>query len=157
LEVNEQELKETLHSFQKDKSPGLDGWSIEFYIGFYELPGADLLHIVEETKWNGMMHAPFNTSFLSLIPKKDEPLSFDEFRLISLCNNIYKIVPKLISMHLKPILSEAISKENFGFLNGCHIHEAIRVAQEGLHNLRTSRSKGGILKIDLSKSFDHVS
>jgi hypothetical protein len=112
LEVNEQELKETLHSFQKDKSLGPDGWPIEFYIGFYELLGVDLLQVVEETRWNGMMHAPFNTTFLALIPKKDEPLSFDEFRPISLCNCIYKIVEKLISRHLKPILSEAISKEN---------------------------------------------
>jgi hypothetical protein len=30
-EVTEAELKDTLQSFQKDKSPGPDGWSIEFY------------------------------------------------------------------------------------------------------------------------------
>jgi hypothetical protein len=104
-----------------------------------------------------MMHPPFNSTFLALIPKKDEPLSFEDFRSISLCNCIYKIVAKLISRHLKPILSEAISKEQFGFLNGHQIHEAIGVAQEGLHSLRTMRSKGVVLKIDLSKSFDRVS
>jgi hypothetical protein len=41
-------------------------------------------------------------------------------------------------------------------LNGHQIHEAIGVAQEGLHNLKSSREKGAILKIDLSKEFDHV-
>jgi len=83
---------------------------IEFYLGFYELFGADLLQVVEETRNNGLIHPPFNTTFLDLIPKKNEPSSFDDFRPISLCNCIYKIIAKIISVHLKPILSEVISK-----------------------------------------------
>jgi hypothetical protein len=114
MEVNEHELKETLHSFQKDKSPGPDGWPIEFYIGFYDLLGVDLLHVVEESRRNGKMHAPFNSTFLALIPKKDEPLSFEEFRPISLCNCIYKIVAKIIARRLKPILSTLYQKNNLG-------------------------------------------
>ena len=34
-EVTMEELKEILCSFQKDKSPGLDGWPIEFYVGAF--------------------------------------------------------------------------------------------------------------------------
>lgn len=30
-EVSMEELKTTLHSFQKDKSPKRDGWTIEFF------------------------------------------------------------------------------------------------------------------------------
>jgi hypothetical protein len=79
MEVNKAELKETLSNFQKDKSPGPDGWSIEFYLGFYELIGVDLLQVVEESRRNGTMHLPFNTTFLDLIPKKDEPISLRTF------------------------------------------------------------------------------
>jgi hypothetical protein len=42
-EVTEEELKEVLHNFQKDKIPGPDGWTIEFFIGLYELIGSDIL------------------------------------------------------------------------------------------------------------------
>jgi hypothetical protein len=35
--VTEEELKEVLHSFQKDDILGLHGWIIEFLLGFYEL------------------------------------------------------------------------------------------------------------------------
>jgi len=103
------------------------------------------------------MHLPFNRTFLALIPKKDEPISFKDFRLITLCNCIYKFVAKIISRCLKPVLSEVISKKQFGFLNGRQIHEAIGVEREGLHSLRSLQSKGVVLKIDLSKAFDHVS
>jgi hypothetical protein len=37
-------------------------------------------------------------------------------------------VEKIIARRLKPIISEAISKEQFGFMEGRNIHEAILVA-----------------------------
>jgi len=84
----------------------------------------------------------------------DDPRSFDDFRPISLCNCIYKIIAKIITRRLKPLLLEAISKEQFGFLEGHQIHEAIGVSQEGLHSPKTAIKKGTILKIDLSKAYD---
>jgi hypothetical protein len=110
-EVTEAELKETLHIFQKDKSPGPDGWTIEFYRGFFDLIRENLLKVVEESRTNGIIHSPFNSTFITLIPKLNDPQSFDDFRPISLCNCIYKIIAKIIARRLKPILSEAISKE----------------------------------------------
>lgn len=55
------------------------------------------------------------------------------------------------------IISERISSEQFGFLEGKKIHEAIGVTQEGLHSIKTRKMKGVMLKIDLSKSYDRVS
>ena len=46
-EVSEEELKATLHNFQKDKSPGIDRWTIEFFLATYDTIGPDLLHLVE--------------------------------------------------------------------------------------------------------------
>lgn len=45
--VTYEELEGTLKWFKKDKSPDLDSWTIEFYLGFYELIGLDLLKVVE--------------------------------------------------------------------------------------------------------------
>jgi hypothetical protein len=100
---------------------------------------------------------PLKFNLHCLIPKSDNPLSLDEFRPISLCNCIYKVVAKVIARRLKDLLSEKVSKEQFGFLEGRKIHEAIGVAQEGLHSIKTKKAKGVILKIDLSKAYDRVS
>jgi len=70
-EVSEDELKVVLHSFQKSKSLGPDGWNIEFFLEFYNLLGKDLLSVVEETHREGHMHALFNSTFITLISKAD--------------------------------------------------------------------------------------
>ena len=71
-EVSMEELKEVIHSFQHDKSPGPDGWTIEFYSGFFKLIGEDLLEVVEESRRTGVIHAPINATFIALIPKVDK-------------------------------------------------------------------------------------
>jgi hypothetical protein len=102
------------------------------------------------------IHEPLNSTFISLIPKTDNPSSFDDFRPISLCNCLYKIISKVINKRLKYILSRNISSEQFGFLAGRWIHEAIGVSQEGLHNMKSRKLKVVVVKIDLSKSYDRL-
>ena len=92
-----------------------------------------------------------------MIPKVDNPKTLHDFRPISLCNYIYKVISKVIARRLKDVLSKHISGEQFRVLKGRQIHEAIGVAQEGLHSMKTCNLKGAILKIDLSKAYDKVS
>jgi hypothetical protein len=59
-----------------------------------------------------------NSTFIVVILKLDCPSTFDDFQPIALCNNIYKIIAKIIAIRIKPILSNIISPEKFGFLKG---------------------------------------
>ena len=156
-EVMMEELKSTLHSFQKDKSPRPDGWTIEFYLGLFDILREDLLNVVEESRRTGRIHATINATFIALIPKVENPVTFDDFRSLSLCNCLYKIISKVISKRLKAVLSENISKEWFSFLQGRQIHQAIGVVQESLHSFKTKNLSGAVLKLDLFKAYDRVS
>jgi hypothetical protein len=100
-EVTEKELLEVLHSFQKDKSPGPDGLTIEFFLGCYEIVGPDLLKMIEDTRTSSRIPQSLNSTFLALIPKMDNPETLDDFRPISLCNCAYKIVSKVIARKIK--------------------------------------------------------
>jgi exonuclease III len=48
--VTMEELKVVLFHFKKDKSPGPDGWTTEFFTFFFDLVGEDLLEMVEESR-----------------------------------------------------------------------------------------------------------
>ena len=115
-EISEEELKETLNSFQKHKSPGPYEWTMEFFPEACDTIGHDLLQLVEETRVNGVLHPPLNSTFLALIPKKDNLESLEDFSPISLCNITYKVVAKIIAQIFKKVLSKIISLEQFGFL-----------------------------------------
>ena len=152
-----EELEATLKWFKKDKSPGLDGWTIEFYLAFFDLLGQDFLRVVEESRSSGCLYHAINSTFIALIPKTDSPTSFDDYRPISLCNCLYKIISKIIANRLRPILSKHIAPQQFSFLEDRQIHEAIGSAQEALHSIWSKHLKSILLKIDLSKAFDRVS
>jgi hypothetical protein len=55
------------------------------------------------------------------------------------------------------LLSKSISNEQFGFLLGKQIHEAIGVVQEGLHTIKTKKLSSMVIKLDLSKAYDRES
>jgi hypothetical protein len=134
----------------------LDGFPIKFYKGCFEIIREDLLILIEYSRRTGQIHAPFNATFIDLIPKVDNPKIFDQFRPISLCNSVYKIISKIISHRIKDILSENISEEKFRFLQGRQIHQEIDIAQEGLHSIHTQKKRAITYKVDLSKAFDRV-
>lgn len=98
--------------------------------------------MVEESHNEGYINPPLNATFIALIPKKDCSGKFEDFRPISLCNCIYNILSKIIAKRLNDFLSAHISKEHFGFLEGRQIHEAIGVAQEGLHSIKLKHMQG---------------
>eukprot|EP00253_Pinus_taeda_P034418 PITA_34418 len=155
--VSPEELEITIKWFKKDRSPGPDGWKIEFYIAFYDLISNDLLRVIEECRVTGTMYNAINSTFIALIPKSDSPSSFDDYRPISLCNVLYNIISKIIANRIRPILSRHIAPHQFAFLEHRQIHEAVGAAQEALHSIWTKHLKEIILKIDLAKAFDRVS
>lgn len=134
VELTRQELEIFLHKFQKGKGLGLDGISIEFYTCCLGFIGDYLLSIVEKSRTFGHILTPFNSTFITLILKDENVDSFELYRLISLCNSIYKIISNIIALRLKDILSSNISLERFRLLSNRTNDESIGISKEGLHS-----------------------
>ena len=154
--ITENEVLKVPKAFSPDKCPGPDGWPSEFFIHFFHLMGAELTQIIEHIRLRGVMPANLNSTFIALIPKMDEPQTFVDFRPIALCNILYKITSKIIAEHLKVFLSDCISKEQFGFLKGRSIHDAVAISQEVLHSIHSEKRKAILMKIDLHKAYDSI-
>jgi len=80
-EVTLDELEGTLKWLKKDKSSGPDGWTVEFYIAFFNIIRADLLRIIEDCRRHGRMSEGLNSTFIALIPKANKPSSFNDLGL----------------------------------------------------------------------------
>ena len=67
------------------------------------------------------------------------------------------MISKIIAKRLRPILSRSLSEEQFGFLKGRQIIDAIGIAQECIHIIKEKKQQALILKIDLRKAYNCIS
>lgn len=83
------------------------------------------------------MASSFNSTYIALIPKKCYPLVVTDFRPINLCNVIYKLVSKVITIRLKPFMDAIILSSQSAFILGCIIMDNnILIAHELLHSMK---------------------
>jgi hypothetical protein len=114
------------------------------------------LELVEDSRIRGKVKSSLNSTFLALIPKVNKPVTFGDYRPISLCNLCYKLIAKVIANKVKPVFSRMLSGEQLGFLKGRKILDAIGTAQECLHSIKQKKQKALILKLDLKRAYDCV-
>ena len=100
---------------------------LEIFLEFFDLMGGDLLNAIECSRLSSRVTPSLNSTFLALVPKKDKPVSFADFRPISLCHLVYKLITKIIALSLKPHLDSHILQKQFGFLKNRKIVEPIGI------------------------------
>lgn len=83
----------------------------------------------------------------------------EQFRPISLCNSLYKVVSKVIVQRLKDIVPIVVSHYQTGFVPWRRIQENIFIARKMGHSMTKMRGKNGFfaIKAGLSKSYDKLS
>ena len=134
------------------KAPGPDGMSSFFFQKYWHIVGSSVTHAVLSVLNSGKMLRKINFSHIALIPKKKCPEQMSDFRPISLCNVVYKIISKVLANRLKVLAN----RQKF-LLIVYKITDNISVAFELIHKLKAKRSgkKGEIaLKLDMSKAYD---
>lgn len=77
-----EEVFEALKYFTRDKCPGPNRWTFEFFLHFFDIMGQHILDIVEESTTLGMILGAINSTFLAFIPKSSKPNFFGDFRPI---------------------------------------------------------------------------
>ncbi|XP_019179523.1 PREDICTED: uncharacterized protein LOC109174723 [Ipomoea nil] len=103
---------------------------------------------------NGM-----NPGFYQHFWDKNVPETVADMRLIALSNVIYRVMAKMITNRMKPLMGELISESQSAFIPGRLIKDNILVAAEVGHYL--NRKQYGLtgwsaLKLDMSKAYDRM-
>jgi len=81
------ECNKSLETFENGKSPGEDGFTVEFYKHFFDLVGADLLAGLNGAYKLGKLSVSQRRGIITLLPKDDaELLILQNWRPITLLN-----------------------------------------------------------------------
>jgi hypothetical protein len=79
---------------KRNASPEPDGFNVEFYIATWSWIGDDVCMLVRSFFQSGILPAHINEKHIALIPKKLVPQIPADYRTISLCNVVYKLITK---------------------------------------------------------------
>jgi hypothetical protein len=89
---------------RSNASPGLDGLNAAFLQTCLAMDTNDVHSLITDFYTTSFMQPEINQTFITLIPKKMQPIVPQDFRPISLSNVIYKIISKSLADRLKPHL-----------------------------------------------------
>lgn len=153
------EVDQSLAQMHPLKSPGPDGFEACFFQHHWEIIGDKVGVVVLNFLNGGSLDPSVNKTFIALIPKSHNASLVSEYRPISLCNVVYKLIAKTLANRLKLVLPSIISQNQSAFVPGCLITDNVLIAYEALHTMHTRMNgKKGYMavKLDMRKAYDRM-
>ncbi|KAK6164048.1 hypothetical protein DH2020_000912 [Rehmannia glutinosa] len=156
---SQDKVRAALSQMHPTKSPGPDGMPAVFFQKFWPFIHTDILPVILNVLNGHSNPRDLNHTLIVLIPKKKDPVCVTDFRPISLCNVIFKIITKTIANRLKSILPALIYHTQSAFVPGRLITDNALLAFKIFHSMKhnQAKNKGSFaLKLDMSKAYDRV-
>ncbi|KAL0378832.1 UNVERIFIED_CONTAM: hypothetical protein Sradi_3188700, partial [Sesamum radiatum] len=126
--ITKDEVEWAVFDIAEDKAPRPDGYSSGFYKAAWSVVGDEVTRAVFDFFAMGQLLKQVNATLLTLIPKVRSPNFVVDFRPISLCNVLYKIITKIIGQRISVVLDNLISPSQNAFVPGRLIGDNILLA-----------------------------
>jgi hypothetical protein len=135
--VTLEEIQLALNQMDPLKALGPDGFPACFFQQNREILHQEVCDAIKYFFDSCRLDASINATVIALIPKTKNPISVTDFKPISLCNVVYKILSKVLANRLKVILPCIISESQSAFISGRLITDNIIAAYETMHTMQT--------------------
>lgn len=119
--------------------------------------GKDTIDAIKEFFTGGCLLRQFNATSIFLVPKVVGADQLSQFRPISLCSTVYKVMARLLKKKLKICVSEIVQRNQVGFVQDRLLCENVLLATELVKDFNAPGPiSRGCLKIDISKAYDNL-
>ena len=123
-DILESEVLTVLKKMKNNKSPGSDGYTVEFFKFFWKDLKLFVVKAINCIFYNKELPISQRLGIISCLPKGDKPRQYlKNWRPITLLNVLYKIISGCLSQRIKDTLDHIISETQSGFLKGRYIGE----------------------------------
>ena len=125
---------------------------------FWHEVGKSVSEVVMDVFVKGVVPEYLNDTLITLIPKCSSPETLNNYRPISLCNSVYKVISKIIINRIKPLIGKLIAPVQSVFVPRRKGMDNVLIAQELFFALDRKKGKEGYtaIKVDLEKAYDWV-
>lgn len=116
----------------------------------------DIYKIFEEFWSTGKLPKGSNVAYIALIAKIENPNGLQDYRPISMLGCIYKMIAKVITSRLQPVMDSLVGPSQSSFIKGRQILDGALIAGELIESCRRKKIQATILKLDFHKAFYSV-
>ncbi|MCI06375.1 cysteine-rich receptor-like protein kinase, partial [Trifolium medium] len=152
----EEEVRDVIWSCDGNKSPGPDGFNLNFFKACWSIVKNDVMAYLHEFHANAILPKAVTASFLSLVPKMDHPQNLFDYRPICLIGSLYKILSKILANRLKRVLGKLISSCQSAFLPQRQILDGVVVLNEIIDLAKRRKDDYLLFKVDFERAYDTV-
>ena len=155
--ISLEELAESVKSLSLNKSPGPDGFTLEFYLKFWHLLAPLLCRLYNFCFTEECLPESLQTSVTRLIFKKrGDVKDLKNWRPISLLNTDYKILSKVITLRLSRVLGSLVDPDQTCSVPGRSITSNVTLLRDVLDYIERTNESGILVSLDQEKAFDRV-
>lgn len=157
-QVSDEEIINAVKLANTSKALGPDGFNAFFIKICWPIIGEDICVAIKDFFRSNQLLKQVKNNFIALIRKCEDLVSPKDFRPISLANELYKIISRILVARLKPLMNKIISICQSAFIPGRSITNNILLSNDLVKGFHLNKGAAKLcLKIDLSKAFDSVS
>lgn len=150
------EIEKGINSASPHKAPRSDGFNAHFFKVCLSIVGKEVSNTIQTSFKCGKLLSQVNT-FVVLVPKNDNPLIPADYRPISLTNELYKIIIRIIVNKMKLLMEKIINPSQTALVSRRSITDSILLSHDLLSFFHLNKGNPKTcLKLDISKAFDRI-
>ena len=157
-EITVDEITAVVKKMKGGKSPGSNGFTIEFVKYFWSDLKYFFCRSFREALRKGETSVTQREGVVTLIPKgRDRLHEVSGWRAITLLNIDCKIFSGVVAERLKSVITQLVSEDQTGYLKGRFIAQNTRLTHDTIEFCEKEKIKGALMAIDFETAFEAVS